>query len=197
MRVPILHRMPWSALPEKNPEVLLEREWLVTNGLGGYASGTVSGACTRRYHGLLIAALPAPLGRFVMFNHLTEEIKLEDRKVLRLDAEELHADGAQQLDWLGEFRVETGLPIWSYELGPVRVEKRIRLPYLQNTVHVIYRVVSSPGGVRLRLRPSMHFRPHEAPVSDPLRHPYALSAVEQRVEIREDRAPPLRMCLRA
>ena len=43
-------------------EILLDREWLVTNGLGGYASGTVSGAITRRYHGLLIAALPAPLG---------------------------------------------------------------------------------------------------------------------------------------
>jgi hypothetical protein len=42
------------------------REWLVTNGLGGFASGTVSGVVTRRYHGLLIAALPAPLGRFVM-----------------------------------------------------------------------------------------------------------------------------------
>src|SRR5205823_6430103 len=42
---------------------LLDREWLVTNGLGGYASGTISGASTRRYHGLLIAAHPAPLGR--------------------------------------------------------------------------------------------------------------------------------------
>src|SRR6266700_1554680 len=112
MNRPILHRMPWSAVPENNPEVLLEREWLVTNGLGGYASGTVSGACTRRYHGLLIAALPAPLGRYVMFNHLTEELKLEDRKVLRLDGEEVAAkDYRQQAGILGEFRVEMGLPI--------------------------------------------------------------------------------------
>ena len=49
------------------------REWLVTNGLGGYASGTVAGVLTRRYHGLLIAALPAPLGRIVMLNHLLEQ----------------------------------------------------------------------------------------------------------------------------
>jgi hypothetical protein len=48
------------------------REWIVTNGLGGYASGTVCGVPTRRYHGLLVAALPAPLGRTMMFNHLNE-----------------------------------------------------------------------------------------------------------------------------
>src|SRR5439155_26307358 len=51
---------------------LLERERLVTNGLGGYASGTVAGGSTRRYHGRLIAAHPAPLGRVVMWNHLTD-----------------------------------------------------------------------------------------------------------------------------
>src|SRR6478609_8635655 len=84
----VLLQMPWLELREHDPQALFEREWLVTNGLGGYASGTISGACTRRYHGLLIAALPAPFGRYVMFNHLSEEIKLEDRKVLRLDNED-------------------------------------------------------------------------------------------------------------
>ena len=53
----------------------LDREWLVTNGLGGYACGTVSGAATRRYHGLLVAAHPAPLGRVMMWNHLTEHFR--------------------------------------------------------------------------------------------------------------------------
>src|SRR5205085_7694070 len=57
---------------------LLEREWLVTNGLGGYASGTVSGAATRRYHGLLVSAQPAPLGRVMMVNHLWEFVRLPD-----------------------------------------------------------------------------------------------------------------------
>ena len=198
MTAQILHRIPWSAWPEKNPEVLLDREWLVTNGLGGYASGTVSGACTRRYHGLLIAALPAPFGRYVMFNHLAEEIKLEDRKTLRLDHEDVSVNGAEkQSDWLGEFRVEMGLPVWEFEIGPVRVQKRILLPYLQNTVHVIFRVLTAPGGVRLRLRPSMHFRSHEAPVNDPFRHPYELSARHERIEIRDGQAPPLRMYLKA
>ena len=56
-------------------EPMPRREWLVTNGLGGYASGTVAGVVTRRYHGLLVAALPAPLGRIVMLNHLLERVR--------------------------------------------------------------------------------------------------------------------------
>ena len=78
-------RTTWASSPATESELLLEREWLATNGLGGYASGTISGACTRRYHSLLIAALPAPLGRMVMFNHLAEELKFTDRSILRLD----------------------------------------------------------------------------------------------------------------
>jgi len=55
--------------PDADPH--LNEEWLVTNGLGGYASGTVTGSITRRYHGLLIAALPNPLGRMMMLNGLS------------------------------------------------------------------------------------------------------------------------------
>ena len=58
--------------PEADPH--LREEWLVTNGLGGYASGTVAGAMTRRYHGWLIAALPNPLGRMMMLNALSERL---------------------------------------------------------------------------------------------------------------------------
>src|SRR6266542_4007242 len=64
------------------------REWLVTNGLGGYASGTVAGVVTRRYHGLLIAALPAPLGRTMMFNHLIELLSLPGGQTVQLCGEE-------------------------------------------------------------------------------------------------------------
>jgi predicted glycogen debranching enzyme len=188
-----LQRMPWSALPDKKPEVLLGREWLVTNGLGGYASGTVSGACTRRYHGLLIAALPAPLGRYVMFNHLAEEIKLEDRKIVRLDAEDAAEHEMDELNALGEFRLEDGLPIWRYEFGGIRMEKQILMPYLQNTVYVIYRLLSAKGGVRLRLRPSVHFRPHEAPVTAHAPFTYTVTAIQQQVEVHSDAAPHLRI----
>jgi hypothetical protein len=63
---------------------LLRREWLTTNGLGGYASGTISGGVSWRYHGLLISALPAPFGRMVMLNHLEESICLADRRLVQI-----------------------------------------------------------------------------------------------------------------
>ena len=66
---------------------LLTREWLVSNGLGGYASGTIAGVPTRRYHGLLISALPAPFGRTVMLHHLTEIVRLTDRTTIMWDVE--------------------------------------------------------------------------------------------------------------
>src|SRR6476620_1536708 len=70
-REPIIRAMGWD--PVKNSrEVLLDREWIVTNGLGGYASGTVSGAITRCFNGVLVAALPSPLGRWMMLTDLIE-----------------------------------------------------------------------------------------------------------------------------
>src|SRR5207344_751080 len=105
-------RMPWSNADVEHSDPLLTREWLVTNGLGGYASGTVAGVASRRFHGLLIAALPAPLGRRMMLNHLSEMIRLQDGTKIYLGGEEL-AGGDLQLPgaaYLTEFRVESGVP---------------------------------------------------------------------------------------
>src|SRR5215470_18958490 len=88
----IQNRMPWSKKSQTDspdPVLLLTREWLVTNALGGYASASVSGACTRRYHGLLIAALPARLGRMVMLSHFAEQVALPDESVIDFSGEEL------------------------------------------------------------------------------------------------------------
>jgi hypothetical protein len=65
----LVRRLAWQPADEPR-QSLTWKEWLVTNGLGGYATGTVSGSLTRRYHGLLIAALPTPFGRTVMLNYL-------------------------------------------------------------------------------------------------------------------------------
>src|SRR5258707_11933587 len=82
-------RMPWSAEhATTRPDELLTREWLVTNGLGGYASGSLAGVATRRYHGLLIAALPAPFGRTMMLNHLSEWLRLPDGRTFHFGGEE-------------------------------------------------------------------------------------------------------------
>src|SRR5690242_9449620 len=124
------------------------REWLVTNGLGGYASGTVSGVLTRRYHGLLVAALPAPLGRLMMLNRLDERVRLPDGTTGRLGGVE--RTGSLEVPSAGtlvEFRLEAGLPVWRFEIGAATLEKRLILPHRQNTVHVTYRLLSRTGTV--------------------------------------------------
>src|SRR5229473_2221637 len=147
------------------------REWLVTNALGGYAAGTISGVVTRRYHGLLIAALPAPHGRMVMLSHLWDRVRLPDRTTAVLSGEERDHDD------LVDFRLESGLPVWRYEVEGAVIEREVLMPHGQNTVHITYRAVSGPGPIRLTLRPSLNFRAHHAPVSAPLLGSYALTAV--------------------
>ncbi|MEP7015402.1 MAG: amylo-alpha-1,6-glucosidase [Verrucomicrobiota bacterium] len=195
---PITRSMQWDAA-QMSREVLLTREWLVTNGLGGYASGTVSGAITRRYHGLLIAALSAPLGRMVMWNHVSEFLRFGDNDVVSLGGEE-RAGGQLDLkgaDWLHEFRLEDGLPVWTYRVRDVVLEKRVLLPHLQNTVHVIYRILECKNCPRLELRPAFQFRHHETPVDEGKASSYKFSAMDGRYEIAATRGrlPPLRMKL--
>ncbi|MFP5262176.1 MAG: amylo-alpha-1,6-glucosidase [Blastocatellia bacterium] len=161
------------------------REWLVTNGLGGYAAGTVAGALTRRFHGLLVSALPAPNGRQMMLNALYERIRLPDGSAVLLGAEE-HIDTGLRLNGakhLAEFEIEYGLPVWRYEFGATRVEKRILLPHGQNTVLVTYTATSSEGPLRLELRPAIHFRPHEGKLSPQSAEPFELKVVEGRYEL--------------
>jgi predicted glycogen debranching enzyme len=181
-------------------EPLLTREWLVTNGLGGYAAGTISGVLTRRFHGLLIPALPGPHGRTMMLNHLAERICLPDNTTADLCAEQL-ADGSLRMgaaDYLREFRLEAGLPVWTYAVGDMLIEKRVLLPHHQNTVHVNYRLVSPNASVRLELRPSVHFRPHEGRVDASIKEPYALTIVGNRYKLSGgDHLPPLRMMVEA
>ena len=123
-----------------DPDALVTREWLVTNGLGGYASGTVAGVITRRYHGLLIAALPAPLGRIVMLSHVAEQVRLADGRRIEIGGRERSGDApdAHGTGYLTEFRLEAGLPVWRYDVDGLVIEKRMFLPHMQNTVHVMY-----------------------------------------------------------
>jgi predicted glycogen debranching enzyme len=197
-RPTVIRSMEWDpAHPSR--EVLLNREWLVTNGLGGYASGTVSGAITRKYHGILVAALPAPLGRVVMWNHVSEFLRFDDNELVSLGAEE-RAGGQLDLkgaEYLREFRLADGMPVWIYRVRDFVIEKRISMPHLQNTVHVSYQIHGDGKTPRLELRPAFHFRHHENEVDQELGEPYKLTAVNERYEIVSPRRkfPPLRMRL--
>lgn len=176
----VIHK---SEINESQSDPHLMREWLVTNGLGGYASGTVKGAITRRYHGLLIAALPNPLGRMMMLNGLSERLRLPDRRVLYTGAEELAGISPEATLAVSEFRLEAGLPVWRYEVDGFVLEKRLLLPYRQNTVHVTYLLLSGKGSLRLGLRPAISFRSHDAQVSERRSIHYKLSVIEDQFEI--------------
>jgi predicted glycogen debranching enzyme len=195
-----LRRLAWPREGDRHDGDVPAHEWLVTNGLGGYASGTVVGAITRRFHGLLVAALPAPHGRVMLLNHISERLRFEDHTSEWLgahgsDGQLAQAEGARHLV---EFRLEAGLPVWRYVVRDVVIERSVLMPYGQNSVHVTYRVVEGRSTMRLTLRPLLGFRPHEAPVNRVPVGGYTLTARDRRIEIKgETDLPPLRLVLHA
>jgi predicted glycogen debranching enzyme len=134
-------------------ELLVSREWLVTNGIGGYASTSVSGANTRRYHGILVAALPNPLGRMVMLNGLHETITGASGTPTSIDR-------STAAETVRDFRLEIGLPVWELDVDGVVIEKRIWMPHGQNTTFVQYRLVEGKSAT-IEIRPALHFRGYE------------------------------------
>jgi predicted glycogen debranching enzyme len=190
-----LHVNPsiWAEDPPDDDR-LLQLEWLVTNGLGGYASGTVAGVCTRRYHGVLTAALPAPFGRMVMLNHLHEELQLPDESTALLSGEETSDGLSQKLcQHLTAFFLRSGLPVWRYEVQGFLVEKQLWFVHRTNTVHAVYRVLEAPAALRLSLRPGFQFRRHEDRVSTAFERPYKVVSLGDRIEVVAPSLPPLRL----
>lgn len=197
---PLKHRISWETKQIEDFDALLAREWLITNGLGGYASGTLLGVPTRRYHGLLIAALPSPLGRFVMLNHLTESVCLSGGSAISLGGQEQQEASfdLSQSSYRSEFWTEWGIPSWRYEVDGFLIEKKLLLRNLQNTIQITYRLLGGNGKLELRLYPFCQFRPHEFPVSTPFQEPYWLIASDHRIEIfSQEPVPPLRLLLNA
>src|SRR5947209_975877 len=109
-----------------NLEAAESREWLVTKGIGGYASGTVAGGNTRRYHGLLIAALQPPVGRMQLVAALDEIVRCGGAEYSlgthRWGSGAIEPRGFQYIE---KFRLAGMAPVWSYALGDVRLEKRV------------------------------------------------------------------------
>ncbi len=179
-----LQGAPGAGADPEHGEDPASAEWLVTNGLGGYASGTIPGVITRRFHGLLVAALPAPRGRTMMLNHLHETVRLANGQAHSLCAQE--EPGAQEPGApharLGEFALELGLPVWRYDLNGATLEKRLLMVHGQNTTHVSYRVLGEES-VWLELEPWVNFRHHEGSLGQPITAPYSLTVMGDRYEL--------------
>ena len=193
-----------SAEERRDLQALVEHEWLVTNGMGGYSSSTVAGIVTRRYHGLLVAALANPLGRTVMLNTLLDSVEDASgrRALLSLEPRMGGEGGSPESNsrstsstpaaLITEFRLDAGMPVWRYALQSATIEKRVLMPYRQNTVIVLYRV-SGTGPVTLHLTPAVHFRNHESPVSDATYEHYAFAVQENDLRITTTDLPPLQI----
>ena len=145
-----------------NFDAATQREWLETNGLGGYASSTVAGANTRRYHGLLVAALRPPVGRFVLLS------KLEEVLIISGNRYELSANQypgvvqPQGFRYLKEFRLDP-FPIFTFDIEGVEVEKTIFMVHGENTTVVQYRLMSSAAAnCELEIRPLIAFRDYHS-----------------------------------
>jgi predicted glycogen debranching enzyme len=193
--VELVRRLRFDTQDARNS--LIWCEWIVTNGLGGYATGTVSGALTRRYDGLLVAGLPTPFGRVVMLNYVLEQIRYPDGRVVPLVTTQA-TDIGREFDgskYLTGFALEQGLPVWTFDVEGVRIEKRVLMVHSQNTTQITYRLLSEQP-VRFELRPLVAFRLHEAPVNHPVHAPYSLHALGDRFEISPgEELPRLRLFL--
>jgi predicted glycogen debranching enzyme len=116
-----------------------QREWLVANGLGGYACGTIAGAMTRRYHGLLVAATNPPVERTVLLQKIEEvAIVAGARHELATNYWASGAVAPRGLQHLRQFALELGLPVWTFGVGASSLEKRLWMVHGRNAVVVRY-----------------------------------------------------------
>jgi len=141
----------------------LGKEWLVTNGLGGYASSTVAGVNTRRYHGYLVAALRPPVERTVLLNNIDEEVTVADRTYY-LGANEypdgkIHPGGFVHIE---EFILDANIPTTVFRLGDVVLHKTVWMEHGHNTAYVRYSYVEGDEPVHLVLHPMCNYRDYHS-----------------------------------
>jgi len=142
-----------------NLESAESREWLVTNGIGGYASGTIAGLVTRRYHGLLVAALKPPLGRTLMLAKLDETAVYNDRPYPLYTNR--WADGTIEphgYKYVESFHLEGTVPVWRFALADAILEKRIWMQQSANTTYIQYCLHRGSKPIALAVKALVNYR---------------------------------------
>ena len=136
-----------------------QREWLVTNGIGGYASGTIAGLLTRRYHGLLVAALKPPLGRTLLVAKLDEIVLYnENRYDLATNRWASGAIEPRGYRFVESFRLEGTTPVWTLAFGDALLEKRVWMQSRVNTTYVRYTLMQASLPAKLSLKALVNYR---------------------------------------
>jgi len=134
----------------------IQKEWLLTNGIGGFANSTIIGANTRRYHGLLVASLKPPVSRHLILSKIDESITVGD-ETFNLFSYEVPGFIMKGYHHMEGFEREP-LPKFIYRVGEVYIEKTVSMVYGENTVAVVYYVRSGQDSVNLKLTPLVNFR---------------------------------------
>src|SRR5690349_22757711 len=140
----------------------LQREWLETNGMGGFASATINGCNTRRYHGLLVAATKPPVGRYVLLSKLEETLVI-DGEAFDLGTNRypgvVHPQG---FGYLHEFRLDP-FPVFTFRVDGTEIEKSVFMVQGENTTIIEYRVAGADGRkVELQVSPLIAFRDYHS-----------------------------------
>ncbi|MEH2220717.1 MULTISPECIES: amylo-alpha-1,6-glucosidase [unclassified Nostoc] len=146
-----------------NLDTAESREWLVSNGIGGYASGTVAGLLTRCYHGLLVAALKPPLGRTLMLAKLDETV-LYDNRSYSLDTNRW-ADGTVSphgYQSIERFSLEGTIPLWRFAVADALLEKRVWMQQGVNTTYVQYTLRRATQPLKLTLKAMVNYRDYHS-----------------------------------
>lgn len=140
---------------------LAAKEWLITNGIGGYGAGNVSGLLTRRYHGWLIAALQPPLGRTLLLSKLDETVTYNEHSFHlycdRWADEAVHPQGYQHIK---NFFLVGTTPVWEYQIADAIIEKRIWMQQGENTTYIRYTLKESSAPLKLSLGALVNYRDH-------------------------------------
>ncbi|MCC5650536.1 amylo-alpha-1,6-glucosidase [Nostoc sp. XA013] len=146
-----------------NLDIAESREWLVTNGIGGYASGTVAGLLTRRYHGLLVAALKPPLGRTLMLAKLDETVLYDTRSYSiytnRWADGIISPHGYQNIE---RFSLEGTIPLWRFAIADALLEKRVWMQQGANTTYVQYTLRRATQPLKLTLKALVNYRDYHS-----------------------------------
>lgn len=149
--------------------VATKREWLVTNGIGGYASGTIANMLTRRYHGLLMAALKPPLGRTLLLAKLDETAEYdgiypESGRFYPLHVNRWAGGLVEPLGYhhLNRFHLEGATPVWTFACANALLEKRIWMQPGANTTYIQYRLTRATGPMSLSIRALANYRDYHA-----------------------------------
>ena len=141
---------------EINLENGLQKEWIITNGIGGYASSTIIGANTRRYHGLLVAPLNPPARRTLILSKLDESVEIEEKKynLFTNVGKQYISDGYKYM----ESFTKDILPIFKYQVGDISISKIICMVHEKNIVQVFYKIKNGKSKSKLTLAPILNLR---------------------------------------